>query len=144
MIPKVNFLVDKFNEILTKNPVEYAEPGNPEVVFPLYTTDWVRIFVVRQIDDDAIKTIDVEVSIPSSDSAGNTLYDLIETTSAETKAVLANLIKHIQYILNLGNLGFSIDFIENGCLLLASMNFDELPDSKVFELLRPPLATSEE
>ncbi len=134
---KGNFLLDKFEQILTRHPADYAEPGNPEVAFLLYSTDWVRIFIVCQIDSLS-KSIDVEVSIPSSNSSGNSLYDLIETTPIQTKYVLENLVKHIRYILTLESLGFSVDFIENGCLLLASLNFDEIPDIRIFELLLPP------
>ena len=138
MMSKGNILSAKFEEIISRNPTDHAEPGNPEVAFPLYSTDWVRIFVVRQMEDLSSKTIDVEVSIPTSASNGNSIYDLIETNPTETKVVLQKLIDHIQYILTLGNFGFSIDFIENGCLLLASLDFDEAPAAKIFELLLPP------
>lgn len=133
-----NILLDKFEEILTRNPSDYVESGDPEVIFPVYNTDWVRIFIVRHIDDVSSKTIDVEVSIPSSESSEQPLYDIIESSPVETKNTLENLIKHIQYILTLGNSGFTVDFVENGCLLLASLEFDELPDSTIFELLLPP------
>jgi hypothetical protein len=131
-------LLKKFEEILARDPTDYAESGNPEVVFSLHSTDWVRIFIVRQLDDLSAKTIDVEVSIPAPESTTNAIYDLIETSPTETKTTLEYLVKHIQYVLVLGDAGFSIDFVENGCLLLASLDFDDAPDIGMFELLIPP------
>ena len=116
----------------------YIEPGMSEVSSILCRTDWVRIFVSRNIDESDEIMIDVEVTAPFTVSSEESSPTSDSSTQIQTRSLLETFIQHIQYILALEEKGFTVDFIGNGCLLLATKLFIETPDTEIFRLLCPP------
>jgi hypothetical protein len=68
-VPENLELLSKFNELMNKDLAKVLETSETEIVFPLLKTDWVRIMLVRSIEDDRSVVIDVEVSLPSRSSS---------------------------------------------------------------------------
>lgn len=135
---EINTILEKFEEIIKQNPANHVEKGTTEVVFLLYKTDWVRIFVSRDITNSKAVVIDVEVSVPSIESSGTSSTKLDKGISIEIRSLLETFNEHIKYILALERSGFLIDFIGNGCLLLATKCFENKPNPEIFRLLSPP------
>jgi len=131
-------LLSKFNKLMNEDLTKVLEAGETEVVFPLHKTDWVRIMVVRSIEDDSSAVIDVEVSLPSrSSSYHETPISRIENAS-DSRVLLEIMMAHIQYILALETSGFSVDLVGDGCLMVAYKSFPDTPDTEIFRLLQPP------
>ncbi len=134
-------LLVKFQEIINKGPAQASDTEEQESVSILYKTSWVRILVVRSPEDSKSITIDVEVSPPyPSLSPTSSSPSTEKETSNKTQKLLGQLIEYVQYILVLESSGFSIDFVGNECLILASRHFTETPHAEIFELLLPPSA----
>ncbi|MFW9960008.1 MAG: hypothetical protein ACFFDV_03260 [Candidatus Thorarchaeota archaeon] len=138
-------LFDKFQEIMNSEPAQVIYVEEQESASVLYKTSWVRILVVRSPEDSKSITIDVEVSPPyPSLSPTSTSLVTSEQTSNETQKLLGQMIEYIQYVLVLESSGFSIDFVGNECLILASRQFSEMPSAEIFEILLPPSAKKSE
>jgi len=134
-------LLAKFKEIINNEPAHTSDAEEQESVSILYKTSWVRILVVRSPEDSKSVTIDVEVSPPyPSLSPTSTSPVTSKQTSKEAQKLLEQMIEYIRYILVLESSGFSIDFVGNECLILASRHFTEMPSTETFELLLPPSA----
>ena len=122
---------------MTEDLSKVLETGESEVVFPLCKTDWVRIMLIRSLNDSSIG-IDVEVTLPSrSSSSYETPISHIDDIS-NSRARLESMIEHIQYILALETSGFSVDLVGDGCLMVAYKSFQDTPDTETFRLLQPP------
>ncbi len=131
-------LPSKFKDLMNEDLAKVLETGETEVVFPLYKTDWVRIMLVRSVEDDRTVVIDVEVSLPSrSSSYHKTPISQIDNTTS-SRALLETMMAHIQYILALETSGFSVDLVGDGCLMVAYKSFLNTPDAETFRLLQPP------
>lgn len=132
-------LLARFQKIIESEPAPAFPAEEQESVSILYKTSWVRILIVRSPEDSKSVTIDVEVSPPyPSLSPVSTSLEASKLTSNETQKLLEQMIEYIKYILVLESSGFSIDFVGNECLILASRCFTEVPDAEIFKLLLPP------
>jgi hypothetical protein len=131
----------RFHEIIKNEPASSSYSEEQESVSILYRTNWVRILVVQPFENPQAITIDVEVSQPYPPLSPSSLSPIDSAqTSNETRKLLEQLMEHIKYILKLESSGFSIDFVGNDCLILASRCFAEIPGAEIFELLLPPSA----
>ncbi|TFG33681.1 hypothetical protein EU527_07280 [Candidatus Thorarchaeota archaeon] len=131
-------LLERFQEIIKQDSTTCAEHGTTEVSIILHKTDWVRIFVDRDAADSTAITIDVEVCVPSIEPSRVSSPENNTKIIHEMRPLLETFIEHIKYILKLEDSGFSVDFIENGCLLSATKIFENEPDPEIFRLLCPP------
>ena len=132
-------LLSKFNKLMNEDLTKALETGETEVVFPLYKTDWVRIMLVRSIENTRLLVIDVEVSFPSRSSSYHETPVSHINNASSSRVLLETLVAHIQYILALEASGFSVDLVGDGCLMVAYKSFPETPDTEIFRLLQPPL-----
>jgi len=132
-------LLSRFHEIIKSEPAYHTHSEEQESVSILCRTNWVRILVVRQPDNPQSIIIEVEVSQPYPPFSPNSSSQLSsKQTSNETRQILEQFIEYIKYILKLESSGFSVDFVGNDCLILASRCFTEIPSAEIFELLLPP------
>ena len=139
-MPEQNELLSKYHELMNQS-LNHLENGETEAVFTLYKTDWVRILLVRELENENSAVIDVEVSLPlpyRSSSYNQISNSHINNSANTTRRLLELLIEHIQYILTLESSGFSVDLVEEGCLMVAYHCFNETPDTEIFRLLQPP------
>jgi hypothetical protein len=132
-------LLVRFHEIINNEPARLSDNGEQESVSVLYRTNWVRILVVRPLEDPQSLLIDVEVSqpYPSVSQASSSPLTANQVNDA-ARQLLKQFMEHIKYILRLESSGFSIDFVGSDCLLLASRRFTQKPSAEIFKLLLPP------
>lgn len=131
-------LLSKFNQLMDKDLAKVLDTSETEVGFPLLKTDWVRIMLVRSIDDDRSVAIDVEVSLPSCSSSYHETPISHINDASSSRVLLETLMAHIKYILALEASGFSVDLVGDGCLMVAYKSFPDTPDIETFRLLQPP------
>ncbi|MFW9908888.1 MAG: hypothetical protein ACFFEF_09965 [Candidatus Thorarchaeota archaeon] len=98
-----------------------------EQLFVLYKTAWVRIILVRRLNDIG-NTIDVELSLPdNTDTPSNQLVESITT-----------LIDYLRYFLELQKYGFRLEVMEQDFLWIATIDVHEHLDDELLEVLVPP------
>jgi hypothetical protein len=131
----------KFDSFMNQNLKQIIEKGESEAVFNLYTSDWVRILLVRSLEEINSSVIDVEVSLPFRSSFSTIASNNhINRPANDAKHTLESMIEHIKYVLTLEASGFSVDVVDDGCLLIAYCSFVDKPDAEIFRLLQPPIA----
>jgi len=134
-------LHSKFDMLMNQDLNQIIEKGESEIVCNLFASDWVRILLVRNLDDRNSFTIDVEVSLPFRSSFSNITSNTRSNSSgSDVKYLLESMIAHIKYVLTLEASGFSVDIVDDGCLLIAYQSFEDKPDTEIFRLLQPPVS----
>ena len=129
----------KFDAFMKQDLNQVVDHDESEVVFNLYTSDWVRILLVRTLEKGSSFAIDVEVSLPFRSSLSTNASNSHSNSSGnDIKYLLESMISHIKYVLTLEASGFSVDIVDDGCLLIAYCSFDGKPDAEIFRLLQPP------
>ena len=98
-----------------------------EQLFILRKTAWVRIILVRRLNDIG-NTIDVELSLPNN--IDNTTDQLVES--------ITTLIDYLRYFLELQLFGFRLEVMEQDFLWTATIEVNEHIDDELFEVLVPP------
>ena len=97
-----------------------------ELLFVLHKTAWVRIILVRRLDDSG-NTIEVELSLPDS----------IDTTHSQLVESITTLIDYLRYFLELSQFGFRLEVMEQDFLWTATIEVNGHIDD-LFEVLVPP------
>lgn len=127
-------LRSKYQELVSA-PItitDYNEDG--ESVSLLFENEWIRILVIRQNDAPDV-TIEVESSLPQkcgTNSSGP------KPSKDEIMKILHGALNHLQYLLELGRIGFNLEVISQDCLWTATQIFSKEIDLSVFEKLCPP------
>ncbi|MGD9395267.1 MAG: hypothetical protein PVJ05_02445 [Candidatus Thorarchaeota archaeon] len=110
---------------MTEPPPDDSE----ESVIVLCQNDWVRILTVQDSETPSSRRIEVEVSLPSQ----------IESESGkDAKNFLQNLIRHLEYLLQLDDEGLTLGVMSRDGLWTASLEVEELPSDSLFKALIPP------
>ena len=98
-----------------------------EQLFVLCKTAWVRIILVRRLNDVG-NTIEVELSLPDNiDATQDRLVDSITT-----------LIEHLRYFIELQYFGLRLDVMEQDFPWTATIEVNEHIDDDLFGFLVPP------
>lgn len=100
-----------------------------ESVSVLFQNDWVRILTVRDSDTLNRWRIEVEVSLPSQ---------VDSESGKDVKNFIKNLIKHLEYLLCLDDVGLTLGVMFRDGLWTAYLDIDDLPEDDLFEALVPP------
>ena len=116
-----------------------AEPiksGIDESVSVLYSTDWVKIMVVRDQESPEICFIEVEISLPpcTIDPSTNTAAH----QNGTAREFIEDTISHLKYLLRLESAGLVIGILSAEGIWSASLRAQENPDERLFEALIPP------
>jgi len=107
-----------------------------ESVSILYSTDWVKIMVVRDQQSPEICFIEVEISLPPC-----TIDPSVDTESLHNgtaRRFIEGTISHLGYLLRLEEAGFVIGIVSAEGIWSASLAVQEHPDERLFEALIPP------
>jgi hypothetical protein len=118
-------LKSKCQQAMTEPPPDESE----ESATVLCQNDWVRILTVRDSETLTMWRIEVEVSLPSQ----------IESESGkDAKNFLQNLIRHLEYLLQLDDEGLTLGVMSRDGLWTASLEIEEFPSDSLFRALIPP------
>ncbi len=116
-----------------------AEPvknGNDESVSILYSTDWVKIMVVRDRESPETCFIEVEISLPPCTIDPSTDVESLHNGTA--RKFIEDTISHLRYLLRLEEAGLLIGILSAEGIWSASLAVREHPDERLFEALIPP------
>ncbi|MFW9918142.1 MAG: hypothetical protein ACFFED_00935 [Candidatus Thorarchaeota archaeon] len=125
-------LYQQCKDLLSK-PIASESSDNPEVITSLWQSDWVRILLVRNIDNPDWTTIEIESSLPLRVQGEHKNI----AGGLETRELLNGMIQTLEYLLRLQDAGFSLDIIGQDCMWTAFLEFDALPAQSFFEALIP-------
>lgn len=135
-------LPTKYREIIRQQKDAAPHHDNSESVSLLFKTDWVRILVVQSADNTDVVSIEIEMSMFDSSLSPSSSSPLPKPEK-NASTILEQLIEHIHYLLRLESLGFTLELVSTGCLLLAYRDFSEDPSDETFKLLLPPSFSQE-
>ncbi|MFW9954430.1 MAG: hypothetical protein ACFFD3_07740 [Candidatus Thorarchaeota archaeon] len=127
-------LKQKFHEITSKLPTSEDLNDVDEVISTLYQDDWLRILVIRQVENPSLVTIEVESSLPVMAHGNPPRND----ANPNATALLNGMIRTLEYLLNLQRNHFSLDIIGQDCMWTAYREFEGQPDEDIFRILTPP------
>ena len=116
-----------------------AEPiktGIDESVSVLYSTDWVKIMVVRDPESPESCFIEVEISLPPCTIDPSTCTEALHNGTA--RKFIEDTISHLKYLLRLEEEGFVIGILSAEGIWSALLTAQENPDERLFEVLIPP------
>ncbi|MFX1565732.1 MAG: hypothetical protein ACFFCH_07065 [Promethearchaeota archaeon] len=135
-------LMKKYKQ-LTAKPLSAPSMQNEsgESVQSLFQSPSLRILLLRTVQNPSIVSVEVEIWLPNISSANSSEASKDTTGSSENKmlgVILAQMIKHLQYLLRLHESGFTLDVIKHDCLWTASKVFETPPGRELFDLLLPP------
>lgn len=116
---------------LLKAPLELSDTNRSGCsVYPVCRTDWMEILLVRFVSDPSLLKIEIEISMPTAEMAGE--------RRARPEKLPSDMIAHMEYLEKLLDVGFSLQVVGEECLWIASKNFVGFPSSDIVELLLPP------
>jgi hypothetical protein len=104
-----------------------------ECISILCQNDWVRILTVYDSEPLDKWRIEVEVSLPSQRNP---------QTGEDVRGFVQNLIRHLEYLLNLDSEGLTLGVISRDGLWTAYIDIDTLPQDHLFKALIPPIVSS--
>ena len=108
---------------LISNPVESEGCISGECVAILHETSWVKIMIIRYQMAPEICTIEIEVSLPHC--IVDPTYPSIKARQDEARLYIENHLRHLQYLLKLQKVGFSLGIFSTESIWSASKNRDQ-------------------
>jgi len=125
----------KFLQALANQSISEDE----ESVSVLWQNDWVRILAVRDSETPEKWRIEIEVSLPSELMLKTHLQSTANNhSSVEVKRFVQDLIKHLEYLLRLGDEGLTLGVMSRDGLWTAYLELDDPPPDRLFKALIPP------
>ena len=115
----------KYNEAVSKQDEKL---DSDDVTTLIYRTPWVRILLDRDSEENKVRSIEVEISLPET----------IETDKSDSSEIIDRLSEHLQYLQHLMEYGFELSVIGTGCIYCASKEIQDIPEDNVFRALLPP------
>jgi len=127
-------LLETFNQ-LVRVPLSSADLNDAqESVCLLHQDDWVRILLIRQLENPDHLTIEIESSLPLRAHGEPSIKD----GTMMARNLLLGMIRTLQYLLNLEKVGFNLDIIGQDCMWTAYKDFSTHPDVAIFDAITPP------
>jgi len=103
------------------------ESNEEEYTSVLSENDWVRILAI--MDSESGGRIEVEVSLPSQENP---------ESGEDVKDFIQNLIKHLEYLLRLEEMGMTLGVMSRDGLWTAFLEMDDFSKNDIFSVLVPP------
>lgn len=125
--------VSRFKEAASSSIPSSNEIGSGQWISVVMRTEWVEILLVRTLSDPHYLSVEVEISTPNPSPP--------DEESLVTRRMPLDMIEHMQYLLRLLDVGFSLIVIGEEGLWLASKDFKEGPSPEVLSILTPPSLT---
>jgi len=120
----------KLQELVETPPQSSEVGGSGYQESVLCRTEWVEILLMRSAEDPEILRIEVEVLVPAAAQPR-------EYPIPQDKMPL-NMVAHMEYLMKLLDMGFSLQVVGEECLWVATGQFAGIPPSDVVQELAPP------
>lgn len=134
-------LMDKYRDLIVDPSIGVVNDEG-QIITVLCETSWTRVLLIRDSKVADSVSIEVELSLPGSASEllgfSNRSPGKESDSTVVVKELAETMIAHLQYLLNLHSIGFSLEAIADHCMWIAEKTLDDIPEIEVFELLVPP------
>ncbi|MHA1882796.1 MAG: hypothetical protein ACTSUO_07090 [Candidatus Thorarchaeota archaeon] len=131
-----------YGQIISEPPKSNGLSDDEGSVSLLLQTEWVRILILRDIQENSSAILEVESSLPElgnpADGNEQTAPSSNEGHNHDLNEFAQTLISHLNYLIRLSDYGFKLDFVGPEYLWIASYEIENPPSLKFFELLVPP------
>jgi len=94
-----------------------------EVISILEKTDWIRIYLIQDVQHPSFSTLEVEISIPNCGG----IYS--------QESLIENMISHLSLMRELSSIGFEVEVVKEDCIWVARKELSKVPDDEVFKAL---------
>jgi hypothetical protein len=134
-------LIKEYRRLCSIREEKLALNQTFERAVTVHETDRIRILLIRQPGEPKRVRMDVEVVLPEKmwglddNLASN---EQIPTNQPELRLSLEETILLFQYLLDLQNIGFLLDFFGDEGVWIASYCFDKEPSKTLFAQCQPP------
>jgi len=106
-------------------------------VATLHETSWVKIMVIRYQMAPEICTIEIEVSLPYC--IVDPTFPSIKTGQDEARRYIESHLRHLKYLRQLQEEGFSIGILSTESIWSAVLKIEGTPNENLFEVIIPPI-----
>ena len=117
-----NLIRHRVEELMNLDLTSLKTNHNGEYYNIVYETDWVRVLLIRSNENPRFLTIDIEITLPNQCIYNELNQDEIAKSEYQNlmKETLIALKKHIDYIVELQENGFTIEMFGREFLYSAS------------------------
>ena len=132
-------LVKKYQRLHAIRTSPFCDETAEETVL-VHETDRIRILLVRSLRTQKIR-MEVEVNILRQMCGLNGNFTTNQFSSDNQPALqrfLREMIMLFQYLLDLHEFGFHLDFFSDESVWIASYDMDQAPDKRFFTQVQPP------
>ena len=137
---KYSNLVNAYKNLLSQMEAVDGE-REAESVLLIHETDWAQILLTHGPQHyEGVKLV-VEVSIPTwvlDLNLSKSPNALTPDHNSQLQGVLHEQIHHLEYLLRLSEVGFSLTIIPEEGIWNAWINLDHSPSQQLFEVILPP------
>ena len=141
MTMRYSDLIKEYRRLVAIQPDQLISQEVPERVVNLYENNRIRILLVRTPEaPDAVK-MEIEVALPDRIWGLNANYFSDGLTTPDQSAIRSSLEEMVllfQYLLQLQQAGFSLDFFGEEGLWIACYIIDKKPSKILFSSFQPP------
>lgn len=141
MAMRYSDLIKEYRRLVAIQPDQLISQEEPERVVSLYETDQIRILLVRTTEAPDTVKMEIEVALPDRIWGLDANYFPDNLTTPDQPAIrtsLEEMVLLFQYLLQLQQSGFKLDFFAEEGLWIACYNIDQEPSKTLFSSFQPP------
>ncbi len=140
MAMRYSDLIKEYRRLIAIQPDQLISQEESEHVVNLYETDRIRILLVRTTEAPVTVKLEIEVALPDRIWGLDANYFSDDLTTPDQPAIrtsLEEMVLLFQYLLQLQQVGFTLDFGEEG-LWIACYHIEQEPSKRIFSSFLPP------
>jgi hypothetical protein len=134
-------LIKEYRRLIAIQPDQLISPEVPERVVNLYENNRIRILLVRTPEAPNTVKMEIEVILPDRMWGLDANYfsdDLATPDQPAIRTSLEEMVLLFQYLLQLQQAGFTLDFFGEEGLWIACYQIDQEPSKTLFSSFQPP------
>ncbi len=141
MAMRYSDLIKEYRRLIAMQPDQLISQEVPERVVNLYENDRIRILLVRTSEAPEIVKMEIEVALPDRIWGLDANYFSDNLTAPDQPAIrtsLEEMVLLFQYLLQLQQAGFTLDFLGEEGLWIACYHINQEPSKTLFSSFQPP------
>jgi hypothetical protein len=134
-------LIKAYRRLVAMQPDQLISKEVQERVVNIYENDRIRILLVRTPEAPDTVKMEVEVALPDRIWGLDANYftdDLTTPNQSTIRTSLEEMVLLFQYLLQLQQAGFTLDFYGEEGLWIACYHIDKEPSKTLFSSFQPP------
>jgi hypothetical protein len=141
MAMRYSDLIKEYRRLVAIQQDKLISKEVSERVVNLYENDRIRILLVRTPEAPDTVKMEIEVALPDRIWGLDANYFSDDLTTSDQPAIRISLVEMVllfQYLLQLQQVGFTLDFFGEEGLWIASYHINQEPSKTLFSSLQPP------